>query len=113
VINKEGKGCNYLRQNVPSISKAKIQEGIFIGPQVQQLFQEPNFKNKLNATERRAWDTFENVRSNFWGNKNSENYVDHGGATSLIPCLGMQHVIETPFPAIPLRYFSGKYGSCL
>jgi len=30
----------------------------------------------LNAAERRAWDTFENVRRNFLGNKRSENYVE-------------------------------------
>jgi len=55
-MNKEGRGCDYLRQKVPYISEAKIQEGIFISPQVQQLFQELNFKNKLNAADRRAWD---------------------------------------------------------
>jgi len=56
VMNKEGRGCNYLRQKVRCIRKAKIQEGIFICPQVEQLFQEINFKNKLNAAKRRAWD---------------------------------------------------------
>jgi len=71
-MTKEGKGCDYLRQKVPCIREVKIQEGIFIGPQVQQLFQEPNFKNKFNAAERRAWDAFENVCSNVLGNKNSE-----------------------------------------
>jgi hypothetical protein len=32
-----------------------------------------------------------------------------GGATFHIPCLVVQHVV-TPFPAIPLEFFPGKYG---
>jgi hypothetical protein len=29
----------------------------------------------------------------------------YGGATFLTPCLGVKHVVETPFPAIPLGFF--------
>jgi hypothetical protein len=29
-----------------------------------------------------------------------------GGSAFLVPCLGAQHVVETPFPAIPLVFFS-------
>jgi hypothetical protein len=72
-MNKEGKECDHLWQKVPRIGEAKIKEGIFIGLQVQQLFQEPNFKNKLNTAKRRAWDAFENVCSNYLGNTNSAN----------------------------------------
>jgi len=41
----------------------------------------------------------------FWG-KNSENYVEI--VEDLIQCLGVQHVVDTPFPAIPLRFFSSE-----
>jgi hypothetical protein len=110
VTNKEGKECDYLRQKVPRISEAKIKEGIFIGPQVQQLFQEPNFKNKLNATERRAWDAFENVCSNVLGNKNSANYTEIMEELLFSYRALRCNVTETPFPAMQLGYFSGKYG---
>jgi hypothetical protein len=58
MINKEGEGFDYLRQKFPCTSEARINNSIFVGPQVEQLFQDPNFKNKLNAANRIAWDTF-------------------------------------------------------
>jgi hypothetical protein len=75
-MNKKCEGFDCLRQKFPCISKVKIKYGIFISPQVKQLFQDPDFKNKLNAAKRRAWDMFENICSNFWGYKKSENYVE-------------------------------------
>jgi hypothetical protein len=53
-MNKEGEVFDYLRQRFPRISDTKIKEGTFISPQVKQFFQDPDFKNKLNAAERRA-----------------------------------------------------------
>jgi hypothetical protein len=40
---KKGKGFDYLRQKFPRISEAEIKEGISIGPQVNQLFKDPDF----------------------------------------------------------------------
>ena len=34
-INKEGEGFDYLRQKFPLISEAKLNECIFVGPQVK------------------------------------------------------------------------------
>ena len=53
-MNKEGEVFEYLRQKFPRISETKIKEGIFVGPQVKQLFQVADLKNKFNAAERRA-----------------------------------------------------------
>jgi hypothetical protein len=48
--------------------------GIFVGPKKKKVFfQDPDFKNKLNSTDRRAWDAFENIWPKFLGNKKSEN----------------------------------------
>ena len=70
-MNQEGEGFNYLRQKCPSGRQSKIKEGIFVS-QVKQQFQDPTSKIKLNASERRAWDTFENVCRHFLGNKNQK-----------------------------------------
>jgi len=64
--NSEGEGFVYLRQNFPHISEAKITGDIFVGAQVKQLFQDPDFKTKLNADERRGWNAFKNACSYFW-----------------------------------------------
>jgi hypothetical protein len=56
-------------QKFPYRSEAKIKEAIFIGPEVTQLFQDLNFKNKLNAANTRARDASDNACSNLLGNK--------------------------------------------
>jgi hypothetical protein len=38
-----------------------MKEGIFVGPQIKQLFKDHDSSTKLNATDRRAWKAFENV----------------------------------------------------
>jgi hypothetical protein len=53
-----------------------IKEGIFIGPAVTHLFQDLDFKNKLNAANTRTWDAYDNACSNFLGNEKCENYVE-------------------------------------
>ena len=35
----------------------------------------------------------------------------HVGAAVITPCRGVHHVVETPFPAIPLGFFPDKHGS--
>jgi hypothetical protein len=57
-MSKEGKGFIYLTQKLPGTSEAKIKQGIFISPQVKQLFQDPDFRNQLNSAKRRAWEVF-------------------------------------------------------
>jgi hypothetical protein len=67
--NKEGEGFEYLGQKCPSIREANVKEGIVVGPKGKQLLKHPDFKNKLNAADKRVWDAFENVCSNSLGNK--------------------------------------------
>jgi hypothetical protein len=58
-MDKESEGFDYLRQNFPQNSGAKKREGVFVGPQVTQLFEHQDFSTKLNATERTACKAFE------------------------------------------------------
>jgi hypothetical protein len=106
-MTKEGKEFNYLRQKFPCISEAKIKEGIFVVPLIKQLFQGLYFNNELNAAQIQAMDANENVCSKCLGNKKIRKLCRNcGGATFHIPRLGVQHVVESPFPAIPLGFFS-------
>jgi hypothetical protein len=59
----------------------------------------------VNAADRRAWVAFENVCSNFWGNKKSEHYVNVVEELLSSPWFGVQHVVDTPFLAIPFGFF--------
>jgi hypothetical protein len=47
-----------FKEKVATISEAKMKEGIFIGPEIKQLFKDPDFSTKLNTTYRRAWEAF-------------------------------------------------------
>ena len=54
-MDTTGRGFEYLRNNFPNVSDAKIKEGIFIGPQIRELMQDKQFDEDLNETERNAW----------------------------------------------------------
>ncbi|UYV78169.1 hypothetical protein LAZ67_16000358 [Cordylochernes scorpioides] len=75
-MNSNAAGFAYLKQKFPSISDAKIKEGIFVGPQIQELLQEGNFEDSLNEVEAAAWNYFRNVCKNLFGNLKAENYSD-------------------------------------
>ena len=65
-----------------------MKQGIYLCPQIKQLFEDDDFSTKLNATERRAWEAFENVWSTFLGNEKAENYSDivHNSSYSAMGC---------------------------
>jgi hypothetical protein len=50
-----------------------MEEGIFVVPQIKQIFEDQAFGTKLNAVERTAWNAFENVCRNFLGNEKAAN----------------------------------------
>ena len=50
-----------------------MEEGIFLVPQIIQIFEDQAFSTKLNATERTAWNAFENFCRKFLGNEKAAN----------------------------------------
>lgn len=73
-LDWEGNAVKYLKDKFPRISEAKIKEGIFVGPQIRQLFKDANFRQILSDNESRAWNAFESICNNFLGDNKSENY---------------------------------------
>ena len=69
----ESEGIAYLRQTFPKISKTKMKEGIFVGFQIKQQFEDHDFSTKSNSTEIRAWEAYENVCRNFTGHEKADN----------------------------------------
>ena len=53
-MNKNGPGFQHLKTIIPSLSEAKIEAGIFNGPQIRKIFKDPIFQLKLNEKERAA-----------------------------------------------------------
>ncbi|GBO37671.1 hypothetical protein AVEN_214237-1 [Araneus ventricosus] len=76
-MDKTGDGFNFLKTKFPRLSEAKIEKGIFVGPQIRQLFIDSMFMKHRNRKEKRAWLAFKNVCMDFLGSKKSDNYVAH------------------------------------
>jgi hypothetical protein len=73
-LDKSGPAFQYLTAKFPSISDAKLKEGIFIGPQIRQVLLDTDFEAKLKPVELRAWTSFKSLCDNFLGNKKVDNY---------------------------------------
>ena len=50
VMDKSGRGFEYVRNKFPNLSDAKIKESVFIGPQIRELMQDKQFDDDLNET---------------------------------------------------------------
>jgi len=58
------------------ISRLRVKEGIFVGPQIRELMQDKPFDEDLNETERNAWLSFKRIWKDFLGNHKAANYQD-------------------------------------
>jgi hypothetical protein len=75
-MDQTGPAFTYLAEEFPGISAAKIKEGVFIGPQIRKLFRDDQFDHILSGNEKRAWNDFRLVATNFLGNNKADNYKD-------------------------------------
>ncbi|KAL7296916.1 hypothetical protein TKK_0010305 [Trichogramma kaykai] len=73
-LDKERQCFAYLVKKFPALSRAKIKEGVFDGPQIRTLLSDNLFLDTLNKNEPAAWLSFKKVVENFLGNHKSENY---------------------------------------
>jgi len=75
-INQEETAFSYLREKFFRLSEAKLKEGIFIGPQIQDLIKDEYFDKLLQGDEKAAWDSFKFVVNGFLGNRRAQNYEE-------------------------------------
>ncbi|GBM36040.1 hypothetical protein AVEN_274445-1 [Araneus ventricosus] len=73
-IDKNGPAFKYLHEKFPRFSVAKIKEGVFVGPRINQLFRDPKFEKLLRSKEKQVWNAFYKVSTNFLRNDKAENY---------------------------------------
>jgi hypothetical protein len=71
-----GMAYNYLRGKFPRLSDAKVKEGIFIGPQIRELFRDHQFDDILHGDEKAAWESFECVCSQLLRKNRAPNYKE-------------------------------------
>lgn len=65
---------NRLKQMFPSLSIAKIKEGVFIGPDVDKILNDREFFLVLSAEHKAALTALKNVVEGFLGNRKDPNY---------------------------------------
>ena len=76
VMEQEEASFTYLREKFPRLSEAKLKEGIFIGPQIQELTKDEYFDRLLQGNEKAAWDSFKFAVKEFLGNRRAQNYEE-------------------------------------
>jgi len=57
----------YLCRKFSRLIFEKVKAGVFIGPQIRQLFKDQQFEEVLCDKEKEAWQSFENVSNGFLG----------------------------------------------
>jgi len=75
-MNQKEAAFTYLRDKFPRLSEAKLKEGIFIGPQIRNLFKDEYFDKLLQGDEKAVWDSFKFVVKGFLGSRRAQNYED-------------------------------------
>jgi len=76
IMDKTGRGLEYLTNKFPNVSDARVKEGIFIGPQIRELTQDKQFDEDLNETERNAWLSFKGICKDVLGNHKTSKCQD-------------------------------------
>lgn len=95
-LAKDGEGFKYLSNKFPLVSDAKVQAGIFVGPQIREFMSDTGFNEALTPRERRAWECFKLVVTGFLGNRKSDHYKER--ASSIRDCWHT-HEHQNTFPA--------------
>ena len=73
-LDKNSDAFKHLQHFFTKISEAKIEGGIFVGPQIRKILDCNEFLEIL-TTERAAWNSFAPVVRGFLGNHKAGNYV--------------------------------------
>jgi hypothetical protein len=104
-MDRTGSAFKYLAEKFPRLSEAKIKEGVFVGPQIRKLFRDDMSNNPLQGDEKKSWDAFRVVSTNFIGNIRAENYKELiEDMLSLYHKLGLQHVLKDTHASFPLGF---------
>jgi len=75
-MDRTGSAFQYLAEKFPRLNVAKIKEGVFVGPQIRKLFRDDMFNNRPQGDEKKEWDPFRLVSTNFLGNIGAEKYKE-------------------------------------
>ena len=72
-LNFEGEVFQEIRSMFFRLSEAKIKGEIFVGPQINTMLKSKTLEEKMNETEKEAWQAFRGVLDEFLGTKKDPN----------------------------------------
>ena len=108
---KTGRGFEYVRNKFPNVSGAKIKEGIFIGIQIRELFEDKQFDEDLNEAERNAWLSFKRICKDLLGNHKAANYQDVvQDLLTSYKAMGCNMSLKIHFLELHLKFFPENLG---
>jgi hypothetical protein len=111
-MDKAGRGFEYLTHVFPALSEAKLNAGVFTGPDIRKLMLDETFHRMLNPKELRAWLAFKAVVSGFLGNNREDNYADLvRELLSAYQSLGCTMSIKIHFLHSHLEFFPENLGA--
>lgn len=85
--------------------------GIFDGPQIRELWKDPNFDESMQDIERKTWHSFKSIISNFLGNHRSQEYERVvNDLLNNYQALGARMSIKMHFLSSHLDYFPENCG---
>ena len=105
-------GFAFLCKKFPSISQAKLQEGIFVGPQIREVLKDLLFEKSLSKLELRAWQAFKWLCANFLGNSKSPSF--QAGVEDLLEAyreMGCRMSLKMHFLHSHLNFFPVNLGA--
>ena len=105
-------GFKFLCRKFPKLSQAKLKEGIFAGPQIWEVFEDPEFEKTLNTLELRAWHAFKWICSDFMENFKSSSYQE--GVAELLAAykeMGCHMSVKMHFLHSHLEFFPENLGA--
>ena len=75
-LDFEGEVFQEIHSMFPRLSEATTKGEIFLGPQINTMFKSKTLEEKMNETEKEAWQAFRGVVDGFLGNKKDPNYKE-------------------------------------
>ena len=75
-LEKDGDCFKYICMKFPGPTIEKLKAGIFAGPQIRKLMNDPNFCNFMNPADLSASTAFTNVVKFFLGKTKAPNYKE-------------------------------------
>jgi hypothetical protein len=75
-LDQSGACFAYIKKTFPGLSIEKIKAGIFDGPQIRKLINDPNFTGSMTTLESAAWSGFVRVVRGFLSGDRASNYQE-------------------------------------